>query len=137
MTGSFSGDFYAGFIDNPNNLLYGTGQPVVASFASGDNFALDSTGTYSASNGTTPTLILNDGYAGESLSSFMRFDGATFASLGITPGTYSSGWNNGADTITLEFGEHAPVPEPLTILGTVTALSFGSILKKKKRNQES
>jgi PEP-CTERM motif len=50
--------------------------------------------------------------SGDPLSETSTYDDATFASLGITPGTYVYGWGSGADadTLTIVIG----VPEPST-----------------------
>jgi hypothetical protein len=65
------------------------------------------------------TLYLPNGYvSGTSVSDTTRFSGATFTSLGVTPGTYVWSWGSAAngdfDTFTLQIG--SPVPEPASAL---------------------
>jgi hypothetical protein len=47
------------------------------------------------------------------------WDGATFSSLGLTPGSYEWTWGSGAtaDTFTLDIEAPAPEPASLTLLG--------------------
>jgi hypothetical protein len=51
-------------------------------------------------------LLVPQGYAsGAALSDSMTFNNATFASLGVTPGTYVWTWGDGADqNFTLQIG---------------------------------
>lgn len=62
----------------------------------------------------------------------MTFANRTFATLGLTQGTYIWNWGSGAnaDTFTLNIGS-AAVPEPLTILGAATAAGFGAAFKRR------
>ncbi len=123
-TASTSTDVYRNLLDNPLALIFGDdGTTQADSFSSGDFFFLR------ADNDNTP-VRLPAGYSGGSLSGTMTFSGEDFDSLGINPGTYTSGFNSGADTITYQFQE---VPEPITILGTMTALGFGTLMKKRKK----
>jgi hypothetical protein len=58
-----------------------------------------------------------DGYvSGHPLSDTSTFDNATFASLGVTPGTYEWTWGTGAhaDSFTLDIVAATVVPEPST-----------------------
>jgi len=55
--------------------------------------------------------------------------------LGITPGTYISAFNSGAneDTITYQFvAASSTTPEPSTILGSIVLLGLGSVFAKKR-----
>ena len=50
-------------------------------------------------------LLVPQGYvSGNPLSGSATFDNATFASLGITPGTYTWTWGTGVDSFTLQIG---------------------------------
>ena len=115
-------DFYFDSIDSPGNLVFGAGG-AEADAVTG-NFFLDGVGAF----GPAPFVAVPTGYAGEQLSATMTFSNTSFADLGIVAGTYTSGFNGGADTITYR------VPEPLTILGTGVALGFGALLKRKKNS---
>lgn len=59
-------------------------------------------------------VLVPTGYAsGTTLSGSATWDGATFASLGVTPGTYTWAWGLGAEqSFTLEIGNAVGVPEP-------------------------
>jgi hypothetical protein len=65
--------------------------------------------------------------SGDGLSDTMTFDNATFATLGVTPGTYKWTWGavpgvaTGDDSFTLQVG----VPEPST--WAMMALGFGGL----------
>jgi hypothetical protein len=59
------------------------------------------------------------GYAsGGALSGSLLFTGQTFASLGLTPGTYTWNWGSGgtADSLTVQVGAAAPEPGTLALL---------------------
>ena len=62
--------------------------------------------------------------SGGPLSDASTYDNATFASLGVTPGTYEWTWGSGANqNFTFQIGPTAAVPEPssLLLLGGVLA----------------
>jgi PEP-CTERM motif len=82
---------------------WGPGAVTLADSTTGDLFAL-----------FYVSLVLPDGYAsGTALSGTLTFLGATFASLGITPGSYLYTLPN-RDTVTINFGPTL-VPEPATL----------------------
>ena len=65
--------------------------------------------------GAAQELFVPNGYiSGASLSNSETWDLATFASLGLTPGTYTWTWGTDghADSFTLQVG--SPTPEPAT-----------------------
>ena len=77
------------------------------SFGSGGGTFPDSTiGDDVALNGPAGLLAVPFGYvSGAALSDSMTFNNATFASLGLTPGTYEWTWGAGANqNFTLEIG---------------------------------
>jgi hypothetical protein len=104
--GSFgSTDFYQGATGPAS---FGPGGLSFASSSSGDAFGVDALGF------TVPTIIVPAGYAsGTALSGSETYDGQTFASLGLTPGTYAYDWGSGptADSLTVKIGS---IPEPAT-----------------------
>ena len=62
-------------------------------------------------------LLVPQGYvSGNPLSGSATYDNATFASLGITPGTYTWTWGTGVDSFTLQIGP-AGVPDAGSTLG--------------------
>jgi protein with PEP-CTERM/exosortase system signal len=70
-------------------------------------------------------LLVPQGYAsGAALSDSMTFNNATFASLGVTPGTYVWTWGDGADQrFTLQIGS-VGVPGVPDGGSTVSLLGF-------------
>jgi hypothetical protein len=72
--------------------------------------------------------------SGHSLSDTMAFPVQTFASLGVTPGTYTWTWGTGAnaDSLTLQIGP-ATIPEPasLTLLAMGLA-GLGMVLRTRR-----
>ncbi len=84
-------------------------------------------------------LVVPAGYtSNDPLNGVMSFFGATFASLGMTPGTYTWTWGSGAneDSLTLQIGPEAVVPTPFTLglmMTGVTGIFFSS-KRNKRRN---
>jgi len=83
---------------------------------------------HDASSGTGDSVGVSDqallilvpiGYTStDPLSDSAIYLGATFASLGVTPGTYKWTWGNGADqSFTLEIGQ-TPIPAALPLFAT-------------------
>ena len=76
---------------------------------------------------TGDDLALPEGYvSGSPLSGTLTFASATFASLGITPGSYVYSLPN--DTVTVKFGT-APEPGTLALLG----LGLAGLVATRKR----
>jgi hypothetical protein len=105
-------DVYRG-ITGPSS--FGSGDQIFATSGSGDVFGVI------ADN----VLDLPSGYvSGSPLSATSTWSGASFSSLGLTPGSYTWTWGTGAhaDSFTLNIGA-APVPEP----GTLTMALFACL----------
>jgi hypothetical protein len=93
-------DFYTG-ITGPTS--FGTGGAFTTNISSGNFAGID---------GPLGRLFVPTGYvSGNALSDSMTFNNATFASLGLTPGTYVWSWGDGANQrFTLRIGA-AGVPD--------------------------
>jgi PEP-CTERM motif len=104
-----------------------------------------------ASSGTGSAFGIESGYllvpvayvSGQSLSATDTYSGATFSSLGLTPGTYTWTWGTGAnaDSFTVQIGAAAAVPEPstgiLAMLGAVAFLTHGWYGHRRKQRQQA
>jgi hypothetical protein len=87
-------------------LSFGTGAEFAATIAAGDAVYVD---------GAAQIIGVPQGYvSGGALANSMTFSGASFASLGLTPGTYVWSWGGQTfgDTLTVRIG----VPEPASAL---------------------
>lgn len=107
-------DLYRGST-GPTNFGYG-----------GDTFASSGSGDLVGIDGLIDDLFRPSGYlSGTPLSDTSTYDNQTFASLGVTPGTYTWSWGSGAsdDTFTLDI-ETVPEPSSLALL----ALPLGLVL---------
>jgi len=95
--------------------------------------ATSSTGSNFGTNDSNGVVLLPTGYvSGTSLSGSATWDNKTFATLGLTPGTYQETWTGvtNEDTITVQIGPAATVaPEPSTaivaVFGAVAFLAYG------------
>jgi hypothetical protein len=77
-----------------------------------------------------PALIVPAQYhSGDFITSSDTWNGYTFASLFVTPGTYTWSWGSGADadSFTLQIGP-AAVPAPLIDRGLPVVLAVGGLL---------
>ena len=88
-------------------------------FRSGNIFGIEASSGTGDRFGVFPEflLIVPDGYvSGAPLNATNVYAGATFASLGVTPGNYVWTWGSAAaaDSLTLEIGPSA-VPEPVSL----------------------
>jgi hypothetical protein len=119
------GDIYEGALSGPTN--WGPGVTTFASSSSGDLVALVPFGA---------EIIVPDDYDfGDPLSETSTYLGASFASLGLTPGSYVYSWGTGdhADTFTLNVVAGS-VPEPSTwamILIGFAGLGYAAARRKR------
>lgn len=106
--------FYLGFTGPAS---FGSGDSTLPSSGSGDSVGID---------GTFDILSVPLNYvSGSALSDNWSYDDTTFASLGVTPGTYVWTWGSGAtaDSFTLNI---VLVPEPSSL--ALLALPLGLVL---------
>jgi len=127
LTGSPSNqnaDDYTGFT-GPGN--FGGGSFVNANSGSGDKV-----GIFGFDNG----LYVPHGYVSKSpLSDTSTYDNQTFASLGVTPGTYEWTWGSGAtaDSFTLDIVTPTSAPEPGSLPLLVMGLAgLGMVLRRRR-----
>jgi hypothetical protein len=114
-------------------LIIGTGQMSAwfGSITGPANFGTGTTQTYAdSSTGDKIGIAANHdvylplGYvSGTPVSGTSTWDNSTFASLGVTTGTYTWNWGNGANADSLVLNIGAPVPEPAS-----TALLLSGLL---------
>jgi hypothetical protein len=109
------------------------------SFGGGFGFfiANSSSGDVVSIYGFAGMLRVPQGYlTGNPLSGSFTFNNATFASLGITPGTYTWTWGTGAhaDSFTLQIGP-AGVPDAGSTLSlmTLTLMALGLVARRFQR----
>jgi hypothetical protein len=119
-------DQYTGFI-GPTS--FGSGGPFAPDTGSGDFVGI--------SGGTIDTfLLVPQGYAsGAALSDGMTFNNATFASLGLTPGTYIWTWGTGLanQNFTLVIGAaEVPVPDGGSTLSLLGCALLGLAASRRK-----
>jgi len=124
-------DFYTGFT-GPGN--FGSGGTSLADSASGDAVTIAGTALF-----PPPANFLGvpKGYvSGSPLSDMTAYDNQTFASLGVTPGSYIWTWGSGAhaDSFTLDIGA-AAVPEPSSLLVLAMVLAGLLRMRASRRNR--
>jgi hypothetical protein len=113
-------DTYIGFT-GPSS--FGGGDVALANFSSGDVFAFD-----------LDAMFLPSGYvSGNPLSDMAIYFTATFASLGLTPGTYVWTWGTGLENqnVTLQIGP-AGVPDGGTTVSLLGCALLGLAALRRK-----
>jgi hypothetical protein len=121
-------DFRSGIIPNTGAIAIGTpifeNEDLYTGFSGPSSFG-SGVGTFPSSSGSGDKVAIDGdllavptGYiSGHALADTSIYDAATFATLGVTPGTYEWTWGTGpdADSFTLQIGPVA-VPEPASSL---------------------
>jgi hypothetical protein len=82
-------------------------------------------------------LVLPQSYvSGSTFSSSATWSGSTYASLGLTPGTYVFSWGSGADADSYTIQVVSPVPETSHTLlaGLAGAAAFGLARRRSRRS---
>ena len=104
-TSSTPVEFFSG-VTGP--ISFGPGIETTASSSSGDFVGLEGNGE--------GFLFTPVGFTSGSLSETSTYLGKTFASLGLTPGTYVYTWGAGghADSFTIDITSTSAIPEPST-----------------------
>jgi hypothetical protein len=125
-TGSKSLDPVNLYLGITGPVSFGSGITTIADSGSGDKVQVEGAGN---------AVIVPGSYvSGNPLSDSSTYDNGTFASLGVTPGTYVWTWGSGvhADSFTLNIGA-AAVPEPGSLALLVMGLAgLGMVLHTRR-----
>lgn len=136
---AFMSPSYADIIVGPARLTLANTYRGIAGPAS---FGLWAPKSASSGSGDLVGMVASElwvpyGYvSGTALSDSMTFDGASFASLGLTPGSYEWTWGGSgldADSFTIDVGTPAAVPEPSSLLLMLLPLGLGLGLTARRR----
>jgi hypothetical protein len=121
-------DAYTGFT---GPVSFGDGVGEYATSGTGDVVEITGNPAYWG----VPALFVPSGYVSDTpLASGVTLDNATFASLGVMPGTYTWTWGTGADQ---SFTLVTAVPEPAALgmlgLGVLLIGGFGTLRRREQR----
>lgn len=111
-------------------MAFGSGASTYATTGTGDSAGFNAIWS-------GPTLFAPQGYvSGTALANSSTWDSSSFASLGITPGTYTWTWGTAADqSFTLIAGTKA-VPEPAALgMFGLGMLLIGGFVTRRRRVQ--
>lgn len=125
-------DIYLGLPGGPTS--FGSGSLVQSDSGSGDPAGL--VGNVPVFGFPVTVVYVPSGYLPDTmLSGSATWDGATFASLGVTPGTYTWTWGAGADqSFTLDIVKPVGVPEPAELgMFGLGALLIGAFVGLRRR----
>ena len=120
--GGYQVDAYLGLgTSGPINFGPGVPGPALGTTAS------SSSGDPVYFSGARDVLLLPPGYAGGGLSNSMTFADQTFASLGITPGSYTWTFGTGrTEAVNLLLIGNVAAPEPAPVPEPASALPLGA-----------
>ena len=123
-------DLYSGLFTGPTN--FGSGLVTFADTGRGDSVGI----RINPFDGNVPNglLFVPQGYvSGAALSDSMTFNNATFASLGVTPGTYVWTWGTGLpnQNFTLQIGG-AGVPDGRSTVSLLGCALLGLAALRRK-----
>ena len=117
-----------------------------ANFGAGA-FLVANSGTGSIAGLDHSSVIVPNGYvSGSAISGTATWTGATLASLGITPGTYTWTWGTGPDADSLTLQVTAPITPPAggvqgvptlsewAVIGLSGLLLAAAVVKRRRRN---
>jgi VPDSG-CTERM motif len=116
-------DLYTGSITGPTS--FGSGG--LTNPSSGSGFLV-------GINGALDQIFLPEGVLNtQPLPGTSTYNGATFASLGVTPGTYVWTWGTGAnENFTLQIGPAGAVPDAGSTLPLLSLASLGLVALRRK-----
>ena len=117
------------------NLYNGGGLTGPAAFGTGSgNSPGAGTGSFAGIVGSSLYLLAPAGYtSGTALADTDTFTGATFASLGFTPGTYTYTWGTGTSADSLTIIGAVPEPSAWALLGVGTGALALAALRRRTR----
>ncbi|MGK7881769.1 MAG: PEP-CTERM sorting domain-containing protein [Crocosphaera sp.] len=110
---------------NPSPGNFGTAPPTLADSSTGTRFGI----FFSNSQ-----IAFTTDYSGEFISGTSTYLNQTFATLGLTEGTYVYTYPNDTVTLNIIASEPESVPEPSTLLSLLAVGSLGALVRKGKKS---